>query len=159
MSLGKGRAQATGPLRHPGTLLLQTPVVVDPGFSFQGGTAGAKALSDYVSRAPPSRGWGSHLDFRFGNCLGDLACPCVYEKTRNPSPFPFPIAPLSPSDNIYKPASERLRIFLEMTKQIVLGACHSCEVILKRNSVQRESFTNAEERQLRPLDLSSFTMS
>lgn len=106
------------------------PSVVDLGFFFQGPQFGLKpdpiTFQGFRPRAGREVTLTSVLESTWlarVACLGTL-----------PHPPSFPS--LSPSDNTYKPAYEPPRgFFLEMTKQIVLGACHSCEVLLKRNSM------------------------
>lgn len=113
------------------------PTVVDLSFSFQGPQLALKPdpITFQGFRPPAGREVTLTSVLETGRlglrlCLASLG------------PFPTPTShlpsfpSLSPSDNTYKPASEPQRgFFLEMTKQIVLGACHSCEVLLKRNSV------------------------
>lgn len=106
------------------------PSVVDLGFSFQGPQLGLKPDPITFQGFRPHAG----REVTLTSVLKSTWPARVASPGTLPHPPSFPS--LSPSDNTYKPASEPRRgFFLEMTKQIVLGACHSCEVLLKRNSV------------------------
>lgn len=135
---GRGRPGSAGPLGHPSAPLLLTPVVVDPGFSFQGSQPSLKPDPIRFQRLRPPVGGEVTLTSVLETAWESWparVCTGSPEDLPTAPPPPFSSFTLPASDNTYIPAFERLRgFFLEMTKQIVLGACNSCEVLLKRNS-------------------------
>jgi hypothetical protein len=138
-SLGQGRAQGhTNPSATLGFSCFW-PDCCWPEFLLPGAPTGPEAYPiTFQGFRPPAGREVTLTSVLETGRLGLRLC------AASPGPFPTPTPTshlpsfpfLSPSDNTYKAASEPQRgFFLKMTKQIVLGACHSCEVLLKRNSV------------------------